>query len=67
MPPDVKGVRPYRSAQRAASAQETRRAILDAAATAFLSDGFAATTVTGIAAAAGVNVDTLYSSVGRKA
>lgn len=67
MPPDVKGVRPYRSPQRAASAQETRRAILDAAESAFLSDGFAASTVTGIAAAAGVNVDTLYTSVGRKA
>lgn len=59
--------RAYRSARRTAAAADTRRAILEAARTAFLARGYAATTVTDIARAAGVNVDTLYASVGRKA
>lgn len=67
MSQNVKRVRSYRSEQRVAAAQETRRAILAAAEAAFLERGYLATTVTDIADAAAVNVDTLYSAVGRKA
>ncbi len=60
------GTRRYHSPRRAAQALETRRAILDAARTLFVTKGYAATTVADIAAQADVSVDTLYSSVGRK-
>ncbi|MFZ0323387.1 MAG: helix-turn-helix domain-containing protein [Actinomycetes bacterium] len=65
MPEEVKA-RPYRSPLRAARAQATRRAVLDAAEAHFLADGYLTTTTRQIAATAGVSVDTLYASVGRK-
>ena len=58
--------RPYRSVRRAQQAAATRAAILSAARKQFTTKGYAATAVTDIAAAAGVNVDTVYTSVGRK-
>lgn len=58
--------RAYRSTRRAVQAQETRQTVLDAARNLFVAQGYAATTVADIASAAGVSVDTLYSSVGRK-
>lgn len=47
-------------------AEETRRAVLGAAHDLFSSHGFAATTVTDVARGAGVSLDTVYTSVGRK-
>ncbi len=58
--------RPYRSTLRAEQARLTRRNILDAAEQLFLSDGYGATTITAIAAAADVSVDTVYTAFGSK-
>ena len=58
--------RPYHSPQRRAAAQQTRRAILDAATRLFLERGYTATTMATIAEAGGVAVDTVYASVGPK-
>ncbi|MBA3264786.1 MAG: TetR family transcriptional regulator [Nocardioidaceae bacterium] len=58
--------RPYRSVLRSKGALATRRAILAAAERLFAAEGYAATTVTAIATEAGVSVDTVYASVGRK-
>ncbi|MBV9577670.1 MAG: helix-turn-helix transcriptional regulator [Chloroflexi bacterium] len=52
---------------RQAAAQLTRRAILDAATRLFTERGYARTTMADIAAGAGVALDTVYASVGRKA
>jgi AcrR family transcriptional regulator len=53
--------RPYRSALRAEQAARTRGAVLDAAGLLFVRDGYAATTMKGIAAAAGVSVESVYA------
>lgn len=58
--------RSYRPVRRAEKAAATQAAILAAAREQFTAKGYAATSVADIAAAAGVNVDTLYASVGRK-
>lgn len=58
--------RQYRSPQRSRRAAATQAAILEAARDQFTAKGYAAASVGDIAAAAGVNVDTVYSSVGRK-
>lgn len=58
--------RSYRSPRRAEQARQTRRAVLTAARELFATHGYRATTVTAIAGRAGVSVDTLYASVGRK-
>lgn len=57
--------RGYRSEVRAAQAENTRRAILLAARELFTSEGYGAT-VAQVAQRAGVAVDTVYASVGRK-
>ncbi len=57
--------RSYRSPMRAAQAGDTRLAILAAARDLFISEGYGCT-VAAIAARAGVAVDTVYASVGRK-
>jgi AcrR family transcriptional regulator len=66
MSDNVNGRRTYRATQRAASAAATRRAVLDGAKDLFTERGYGATTVADIAARAGVAVDTLYATVGRK-
>jgi AcrR family transcriptional regulator len=58
--------RRYRSPQRTAQAAATRVAVLRAAHELFTSQGYARTTVTQVARAAGVAVDTVYAAVGRK-
>jgi AcrR family transcriptional regulator len=58
--------RAYHSPRRAAAAATTRQAILTAARSEFLRNGYTATTIAGIARAADVAVDTVYASVGRK-
>lgn len=65
MPDSVK-TRSYRSRLRAEKAAETRRAVLAAARDLFHETGYAGTSVGQIAARAGVAVDTVYTSVGRK-
>jgi len=51
---------------RAAQAESTRHRLLSSAWTLFTEQGYAATTVTKVARAAGTSVDTLYASIGRK-
>jgi AcrR family transcriptional regulator len=58
--------RRYQSSVRMQRAAKTRRAILDAARDLFIRRGYTSTTVAQIAMTAGVNVDTLYASVGPK-
>ncbi|HEX7305472.1 TetR/AcrR family transcriptional regulator [Lentzea sp.] len=60
------GARGYRSAVRARHAEDTRRSILEAAARLFAEQGYARTSVAAVAAAAGVAVNTVYTSVGNK-
>lgn len=59
--------REYRSDLRAARAAQTRRAIVDAATRSFVADGYGATTIDAIAAAAGVSRKTVFTSIGGKA
>ncbi len=58
--------RRYDARGRREAAARTRRAILDAALDLFTRRGYAATPMTAIAARAGVALDTVYASVGRK-
>ncbi len=58
--------RRYHSTRRAEQATATRMAVLDAARDRFVAVGYTATTVAEIAEGAGVSVDTVYATVGRK-
>jgi AcrR family transcriptional regulator len=62
----VKKPRRYDASRRAAQAAATRGSILVAARELFVEQGYRATTVSQIAERAGVAVDTVYASVGRK-
>ena len=62
--PPVK--RRYDVSKRREAAANTRKAILDAALELFADRGYAATPMTAIAGQAGVALDTVYASVGRK-
>jgi AcrR family transcriptional regulator len=62
--PPVK--RRYDASKRRQAAERTRRAILDAALELFGDRGYAGTPMTAIAVRAGVALDTIYASVGRK-
>jgi AcrR family transcriptional regulator len=59
-------VRGYRSPMRARQAEDTRRSIVEAASAMFAERGYARTSVAAVAAAAGVAVNTVYTSVGGK-
>ena len=59
-------VRGYQSQVRAKHAEDTRRSIVEAAAALFAERGYARTSVAAVAAAAGVAVNTVYTSVGGK-
>src|ERR1700730_17722231 len=59
--------RPYSSRVRAQHADDTRRAIIEAARTLFAEQGYARTSVAAVAEAAGVALNTVYASVGGKA
>jgi AcrR family transcriptional regulator len=65
MPRQVK-TRSYRSPHRREQAAATRLSVLAAARELFQDKGYAAATVAEVAHRAGVSVDTVYSSVGRK-
>jgi len=58
--------RRYSSARRIEQASATRHSVIAAARVLFIERGYAATTVGEIAGRAGVAVDTVYASVGRK-
>jgi AcrR family transcriptional regulator len=64
MPAPVK--RRYDATRRRQAAARTRTAILDAARELFTEHGYTATPMTAIAGRAGVALDTVYASVGRK-
>ena len=64
MPAPVK--RRYDATKRREAAARTRAAILDAARDLFTEGGYAATPMTAIAEQAGVALDTIYASAGRK-
>ena len=64
MPGPVK--RRYNASRRRQAAARTRAAILDAARELFTERGYAATPMTAIADRAGVALDTVYASAGRK-
>ncbi|NLG47081.1 TetR/AcrR family transcriptional regulator [Gordonia sp. (in: high G+C Gram-positive bacteria)] len=63
---DKATTRAYRSPLRASQAAETRAAIVAAARDLVITEGFTNTTVRKIADRAGVNIDTVYRSVGKK-
>jgi AcrR family transcriptional regulator len=58
--------REYRSELRAAQADDTRRAIVSAAARLFVDEGYGATTIDAVAEAAGVSRKTVFTAVGGK-
>src|SRR4030081_2907092 len=62
----VKPPRRYDASRRRAAAAATRHASLVAAREAFLERGYSGTTMPAIAERAGVALDTVYASVGRK-
>ena len=62
----VKATRNYDSTRRRQQAQENRDAVLAAARELFLTDGYAATKISGIAGRAGVSVETVYKAFGNK-
>jgi AcrR family transcriptional regulator len=62
----VKTTRPYASRTRTDRARATRAAVVAAARTLLLRDGYAATTVAAVAAEAGVSVETVYKGFGGK-
>ncbi len=64
--PDPVKARPYRSSVREQQALATRAAVLAAAREVFTTSGYATATVAAVARRAGVSVDTVYTSVGRK-
>jgi AcrR family transcriptional regulator len=58
--------RAYNSSLRREAAQATRRSIIDSAKRLFLERGYAGTTMPAIADAAGIALDTVYATVGKK-
>ena len=61
-PGSVKTTRRYDSSGRRGRARRTHAHVLKVAAELFLRDGYAATTVAAVAAAAGVSVETIYKT-----
>jgi len=64
--PNVKPKRSYDASRRQEQARQGRSRIIQTAERMFLRDGYSATTVQAIAAAAGVSADTIYKSFGGK-
>lgn len=58
--------RRYHSPRRKEQAAATREAVVSAARELFVGEGYRSTTVAGIARRAGVAVDTIYATIGRK-
>src|SRR4051812_32618691 len=66
MVPGVNPRRPYDSPFRQEQARQTRRAVLDAARTLFLEQGYANTAMGAVATEAGVSVQTVYKLFANK-
>jgi AcrR family transcriptional regulator len=66
MTDDVKPSRRYESKMREQQARRTRRAVVAAAHKQFVEQGYAATTIAGIATEAGVSVETVYKTFRNK-
>jgi AcrR family transcriptional regulator len=66
MPEEVKPRRRYNSSARTRQREATRAAIVGAAAAAFIGNGYAATTIAQIAAAAEVSAESVYAIFGTK-
>ena len=66
MTEEVNPRRPYRSTARTRQREATRAAIIDAARTAFIENGYAATTIAQLAARADVSPETVYAVFGTK-
>jgi AcrR family transcriptional regulator len=66
MTEEVNGSRSYRSRVRTEQARTTRASVLAAAHDLFVGQGYTATTISQVAERAGVAVDTVYATVGRK-
>jgi AcrR family transcriptional regulator len=66
MPEGVKPRRQYRSSARTRQREATREAVIDAAAAAFVGNGYAATTIAHIAKRAEVSSETVYAVFGTK-
>lgn len=66
MIPDVKPRRAYNSSRRRDQAARTQQEVVEAARLLFLADGYGQTTVSAIAQAAGVSVETIYKAFGGK-
>jgi AcrR family transcriptional regulator len=62
----VKPKRKYNSSRRSMQAADTRNLVIDAARTLFVSSGWQATTIAGIARAANVSPETIYSTFRNK-
>ncbi len=62
----VKPRRAYNSSRRRDQAMATRQAVVDAARSAFVANGYAATTLATVAEAAAVSVETIYKLFGNK-
>jgi AcrR family transcriptional regulator len=62
----VKPKRAYRSTQRRAQAEQTRRRMLDAARDRFIEQGYGGTTIAAVASVAGVAPETVYAAFGSK-
>src|SRR5689334_3287323 len=63
---DAPEPRRYDNSTRAEQARLTRRRITDAAYRLLIDNGYAATTIKAVAAAAGVSIDTVYKAFGSK-
>ncbi|HVV35669.1 MAG TPA: helix-turn-helix domain-containing protein [Acidimicrobiales bacterium] len=66
MSPTVNPARKYDASRRQEQARATRRAVLAVATRMFLDQGYAATTMNAVAEAAGVSVETIYKTIGKK-
>ena len=66
MSPSVNPSRKYDATGRQEQARATRRLVLATAHRMFVTDGYAATTMSGVADASGVSVETIYKTIGNK-
>ena len=66
MMPAKRRKRVYDASSRKEAAKVTRQSIVDAARSVFVEKGYAAATMPAIAQAAGVSLDTVYATVGKK-
>jgi AcrR family transcriptional regulator len=65
--PPARQARPYDNTRRLAQARQTELAVVDAARRLFITNGYASTTIAGVARAAGVSAQTVYKAFGTKA